>query len=93
MPPAASTHPREPEIRRLAEPAAAEQDTCVSHPAQVSTDAGAEDDLESGVGTRERANRGSCSSCLPERTLNAPWTSPSHPASRETASLHFILML
>lgn len=60
MPPAASTHPREPEIRRLAEPAAGEPATRASHQAQASTAAGDEGDLESGVGTRERANRGFC---------------------------------
>lgn len=47
MPPAVSTHPREPEIRRLAEAAAGEL------AARASTQP------QSGVGTREKANRGS----------------------------------
>lgn len=59
MPPAASTHPREPEIKRLAEPAAGQPATHASHQAQASIAAGAEDDLEYGAGTRERANRAS----------------------------------
>lgn len=46
-------------MRRLAEPAASELAICAFHKAQASRAVGAEDNLECGLSTRERANGGS----------------------------------
>lgn len=69
MPPSASTHLREPEIRRMLAPAAGALPTPASHPASVSTTARVEEKLESGTGIREKGKQRVCSSHVFQREL------------------------